>query len=74
MDCQLIVSLVLNVTFQEWDLATKREKMQTNLVGEMTVLNFKENRKLSMLGLPGVEAPGINVMALAFFVINAEAK
>ena len=32
--------------------------MQTNLVGEMTVLNVKDNTKRSMVGLPGVEAPG----------------
>ena len=44
--------------FQEWDLPTKRAKMQTNLVGEMTVLKVKEKTKRSMVGLPGVEAPG----------------
>lgn len=32
--------------------------MQTNLVGEMTVLKVKEKTKRSMVGLPGVEAPG----------------
>ncbi len=32
--------------------------MQTNLVGEMTVLNFKEKSKQSMLGKPGGDAPG----------------
>ena len=32
--------------------------MQTNLVGEMTVLNFKEGSKQAILGKPGVDAPG----------------
>lgn len=44
---------------QEWDLQTKRAKMQTNIVGEMTVLNFKE-KKNSMMGMFGNEVSGMS--------------
>ena len=44
---------------QEWDDQTKRKKMQTNLVGEMTVINFKEKTKQTMLGMAGASGPAL---------------
>ena len=33
--------------------------MQTNLVGEMTVINFKEKTKQTMLGMAGASGPAL---------------
>ena len=33
--------------------------MQTNLVGEMTVINFKEKAKQTMLGMIGSNGPAL---------------
>jgi hypothetical protein len=33
--------------------------MQTNLVGEMTVLNFKEKTKQSLVGVQGGDGTGL---------------
>lgn len=46
----------------EWDIDTKRQMMQTNIAGEMTVMNFKDDGWKSLTGRAENESDNVNLI------------